>query len=63
MTTVPWSDDGLAAVEAGSAIFVAGHILFKQAPARGRLLAAAALGEGLDERLAADAKLGQPQGD
>jgi sarcosine oxidase len=47
-----WEADGL--------FFVAGHNLFKQAPALGRALAAAALGEGLASELPPEARLGAP---
>lgn len=58
VTELPWSPDGFAVWEAESAFFVAGHNLFKQAPALGRTLAQAALGEGLPSELRPDAKLG-----
>jgi sarcosine oxidase len=58
VTTVPWSDDGLAAWDHEGIVFVAGHNLFKQAPELGRMLAAAALGGELDPLLAPEAKLG-----
>lgn len=60
VTEVPWSDDGFAVWEADGIFFVAGHNLFKQAPALGRALAQAALGEGLDDELRPEAKLGAP---
>jgi sarcosine oxidase len=58
VTEVPWSADGIAAWEADALLFVAGNNLFKHAPALGRMLAGAALGEGLDEQLRPEAKLG-----
>ena len=58
VTEVPWSEDGLAVWEADGIFFVAGHNLFKQAPALGRALAQAALGEGLADELRPEAKLG-----
>ncbi len=58
VTEVPWSADGFAVWEADGMFFVAGHNLFKQAPAVGRAVAAAALGEGLDAELRPEAKLG-----
>lgn len=58
VTELPWSEDGLAAWEAGPILFVAGHNLFKQAPGLGRMLAAAAVDDGLDERLRPESQLG-----
>ncbi|MEX0836188.1 MAG: hypothetical protein WD010_08865, partial [Nitriliruptor sp.] len=49
VTALPWSDDGVAAWQGSGVTVVAGHNLFKQAPALGRALAAAAFGEGLGE--------------
>lgn len=39
VTRLPWSDDGLAVWDHQGAVFVAGHDLFKHAPALGRALA------------------------
>ncbi|CAN5450222.1 hypothetical protein BH20ACT19_BH20ACT19_11790 [soil metagenome] len=61
VTDLPWSEDGVAVWQAGGAFFVAGHNLFKQAPALGRALAAAACGDGLDERLRPQERLGKPR--
>ena len=61
VTEVPWSTDGLAVWEADGLFFVAGHNLFKQAPALGRALAAAAVGEGVAAELRPEAKLGAPR--
>jgi sarcosine oxidase len=58
VTELPWSTDGLAIYEAGGLLFVAGSNLFKHAPALGRALARAALGEGLADELRPAAKLG-----
>jgi sarcosine oxidase len=58
VTELPWSDDGFAVWEADGGFFVAGHNLFKQAPALGRALAQAALGEGLPDELRPEARLG-----
>jgi sarcosine oxidase len=58
VTELPWSPDGLAAWEADGLLVVAGNNLFKHAPALGRALARAALGEGLAPRLRPQAKLG-----
>ena len=60
VTELPWSTDGLAVWEADGLWFVAGHNLFKQAPALGQALAEAALGEGLADELRPEAKLGAP---
>ena len=62
VTELPWSPDGLAVGEAYCLFFVAGHNLFKQAPALGRALAGAALGEGLASELRPEARLGDPDG-
>ncbi|OLT40923.1 amino acid oxidase [Serinicoccus sp. CNJ-927] len=61
VTELPWSEDGVAVWEAGSIFFVAGHNLFKQAPALGRALAQAATGGGLAAELKSEARLGEPQ--
>jgi sarcosine oxidase len=58
VTELPWGSDGLAVWEAEGMFFVAGHNLFKQAPALGRALAQAALGEGLPGELRPEARLG-----
>lgn len=58
VTALPWSEDGIAAWQAGALLLVAGNNLFKHAPALGRALAGAALGDGLDPNLHPQAKLG-----
>jgi sarcosine oxidase len=58
VTTLPWSDDGFAAWQREGISFVAGHNLFKQAPALGRALAQLALGEEPSIDLHPEAKLG-----
>ena len=58
VTEVPWSPDGIAAWEADGLLFVAGNNLFKHAPALGRALARAALGDGLTPTLSPQSKLG-----
>jgi sarcosine oxidase len=58
VTELPWSPDGIAAWEVGGLLIVAGNNLFKHAPALGRALARAALGEGLAPSLHPRAKLG-----
>ena len=62
VTELPWSSDGLAVWEADSMLFVAGHNLFKHAPALGRALAHAALGGELANELRPEARLGDPDG-
>jgi sarcosine oxidase len=61
VTEVPWSADGIGAWEAGPLLFVAGNNLFKHAPRLGRALAAAAAGDGLEEILRPESKLGAPR--
>jgi sarcosine oxidase len=61
VTELPWSPDGIGAWEAGGLLFVAGSNLFKHAPELGRLLAAAALGDGLAPLLRPESKLGAPR--
>lgn len=63
VTELPWGPDGFAVWEAGGAFFVAGHNLFKQAPALGQALAHAALGEGLASELRPEAKMGTLRSD
>ena len=59
-TELPWSPDGLAVWETDGVYLVAGHNLFKQAPALGQALAQAAVGEGLADDLRPEATLGAP---
>lgn len=59
-TELPWSSDGVAVWETDSMFFVAGHNLFKHAPALGEALAEAALGGGLWSDLRPENRLGQP---
>jgi sarcosine oxidase len=61
VTELPWSDDAMAVWEAEGILFPAGHNLFKQAPALGRALAGAALGDPLPGDLRPEALLGKPQ--
>jgi sarcosine oxidase len=61
VTELPWSPDGIAAWEAGPLLFVGGNNLFKHAPRLGRVLAAAAAGDGLEPILRPQAKLGAPR--
>jgi sarcosine oxidase len=59
VTELPWGPDGVAVWEADAMLFVAGHNLFKQAPALGRALSGAALGDGLPADLRPEARLGE----
>jgi glycine/D-amino acid oxidase-like deaminating enzyme len=58
VTELPWHPDGFGVWELGSILILAGNHLFKHAPAVGRALARAALGEGLAPQLHPEAKLG-----
>jgi sarcosine oxidase len=60
VTELPWGSDGLSVWSVDGVFFVAGHNLFKHAPALGRALAAAAAGDGLAEQLRPDEQLGAP---
>ncbi len=62
VTEVPWGSDGLGVWQADAIFFLAGHNLFKQAPALGDALAGAALGEGLPDELRPESKLGAASG-
>jgi sarcosine oxidase len=61
VTELPWSADAVAVWEAEEMLFAAGNNLFKHAPALGRALARAALGEPVEDRLRPEARLGLPQ--
>jgi sarcosine oxidase len=58
VTDVPWSSNGVAVWQEGRLLFVAGNNLFKHAPALGRALARAAIGDGLAAILHPQSKLG-----
>jgi sarcosine oxidase len=58
VTELPWSADGIGVYESGGLLFVAGNNLFKHAPALGRVLAGAVLGDGLSDEFRPAAKLG-----
>ncbi|MDO9353105.1 MAG: FAD-binding oxidoreductase [Solirubrobacteraceae bacterium] len=60
VTELSWSEDGVGVWEAGGALLVAGHNLFKQAPALGRALAKALVGEALKQDLRPESRLGHP---
>ena len=60
VTELPWHDDAIGVWEAERMLVLAGGNLFKHAPALGRALADAALGEGLEEQLRPAARLGAP---
>ncbi len=60
VTRLPWADDGFAVWEADRLLFVAGHNLYKHAPALGEALADRALGGDLDPDLVPTARLGDP---
>jgi sarcosine oxidase len=59
VTALPWGHDAIGVWEADRALFVAGNNLFKHAPALGRALAAAALGETVREELRPEVQLGR----
>ena len=58
VTELHWGDDGLGVWESDAMLFVAGHNLFKHAPALGRALADAAIGGELVDELRPRARLG-----
>jgi glycine/D-amino acid oxidase-like deaminating enzyme len=58
VTRVPWSDDGFAAWQRDGLVFLAGHNLFKQAPAIGRAVARLAVGEQPEVDVAPECRLG-----
>jgi sarcosine oxidase len=58
VTELPWHPDGFAVWELGGLLILGGNHLFKHAPALGRALARAALGEGLPQSLLPEARLG-----
>jgi sarcosine oxidase len=58
VTELPWHPDGFAAWELGGLLILAGNHLFKHAPALGRVLAGAALGDALPPHLHPEARLG-----
>ena len=58
VTELPWGHDGIGVWEQDGLLVLAGNNLFKHAPALGRALASAALGEGLAPQLRPWARLG-----
>jgi sarcosine oxidase len=58
VTELPWSPDAFAVWELGGLLILGGNHLFKHAPALGRALARAALGDGLAPSLQPEARLG-----
>jgi sarcosine oxidase len=60
VTQLPWSEDGLAVWEHQGVLFLVGNNLFKQAPALGRKLAAAADEGDLPDELRPESRLGAP---
>jgi sarcosine oxidase len=58
VTELPWGHDAFAVWESGAMLVVAGNNLFKHAPALGRELARAALGEPLRDELRPESRLG-----
>ena len=58
VTELPWGHDAFAVWESGAMLALAGNNLFKHAPAIGRELARAALGEPLRDELRPESKLG-----
>ena len=59
VTELPWSPDGVAVWQEDSILLIAGHNLFKHAPALGDALAQAALGGQLADELRPEARLGE----
>jgi sarcosine oxidase len=58
VTELPWSPDAFAVWELDGLLILGGNHLFKHAPALGRALARAALGDGVDPSLHPEARLG-----
>lgn len=61
ITELPWHPDGCAVWDAGPVTMIAGHNLFKQAPALGQDLAQIALGAPMPQHLRPEAQLGAPR--
>ena len=60
VTELPWAHDAIAVWHAAPLLFAAGNNLFKHAPALGRALARAALGEAPATAFAPERRLGEP---
>ncbi|HRV60114.1 MAG TPA: FAD-binding oxidoreductase, partial [Solirubrobacterales bacterium] len=60
ITELPWAADGLAIWQEGDAYFVAGHNLFKLAPALGRTLADSVVSGMVEPGFRPEARLGAP---
>jgi sarcosine oxidase len=60
VTELPWATDGLAIWQKGDAYFIAGHNLFKLAPALGNALARAVVAGEVEPGLTPEARLGEP---
>jgi sarcosine oxidase len=59
VTELPWASDGIAVWETPAASFLAGHNLFKHAPALGRALAQSVADGKLADGLSPDSRLGR----
>lgn len=60
VTELPWATDGLAVWQSGEAFFVAGHNLFKLAPALGQVLARAVAEGSVESGFRPEDRLGEP---
>jgi len=60
VTELPWATDGVAVWQSGEAYFIAGHNLFKLAPALGKALARAVVAGEVEQRLKPEDRLGTP---
>ena len=60
VTNLPWADDGLAIWQAGDAYFVAGHNLFRLAPALGKALADSVAAGRVEPGFRPEDRLGRP---
>ncbi|WP_293785371.1 FAD-binding oxidoreductase [uncultured Aeromicrobium sp.] len=60
VTRLPWGDDGVAVWKTDDVVLIAGHNLFKHAPALGRDLAAAVLDGEVPVLLRPQSRLGEP---
>jgi sarcosine oxidase len=58
LTELPWGEDGIGVWREGGLVALAGNNMFKHAPALGRALAGAALGDAVDPRLEPGATFG-----